>query len=50
MGNPGTGKTHLATAIARTLKKQGYLVGHLTTGLLLSKRRKYIDNGRKDIK
>ncbi|MBT2735325.1 ATP-binding protein [Bacillus sp. ISL-7] len=37
MGNPGTGKTHLATAIARTLKKQGYLVGHLTTGMLLSK-------------
>jgi DNA replication protein DnaC len=37
MGNPGTGKTHLATAIARTLKKQGYLVGHMTKGMLLSK-------------
>lgn len=37
MGNPGTGKTHLVTAIARTLKKQGFLIGLITTGTLLSK-------------
>lgn len=37
MGNPGTGKTHLATAIARTIKEKGFLVGQLTTGSLLSK-------------
>ncbi|MBO1005755.1 ATP-binding protein [Pseudogracilibacillus auburnensis] len=37
MGNPGTGKTHLSTAIARTLKEQGVLVALLTTGTLLSK-------------
>ncbi|WP_409405707.1 ATP-binding protein [Priestia megaterium] len=37
MGNPGTGKTHLVTAIARTLKEKGFLVGLLTTGQLLTK-------------
>lgn len=37
MGNPGTGKTHLSTAIARTLKEQGFHVGFLTTGMLLTK-------------
>lgn len=36
MGNPGTGKTHLCTAIARTLKEKGCIVGFLTTGKLLS--------------
>lgn len=37
MGNPGSGKTHLVTAIARTLKKEGFLIGFLTTGKLISK-------------
>lgn len=36
MGNPGTGKTHLCAAIARTLKEKGFIVGFLTTGKLLS--------------
>jgi DNA replication protein DnaC len=36
MGNPGTGKTHLSAAIARTAKEKGYTVGFLTTGYLLS--------------
>jgi len=36
MGKPGTGKTHLATAIARTAKKEGLSVGFLTTGMLLT--------------
>lgn len=36
MGNPGTGKTHLCSAIARTAKEEGYTVGFLTTGYLLS--------------
>lgn len=36
-GNPGTGKTHLCVAIARTLKEKGFIVGFLTTGQLLSK-------------
>lgn len=35
-GNPGTGKTHLCVAIARTLKEKGYTVGFLTTGQFLS--------------
>ncbi|MEM5008352.1 ATP-binding protein [Priestia megaterium] len=37
MGNPGAGKTHLVTAISRTLKEQGFCVAQLTTGRLLSK-------------
>ncbi|MDF2947599.1 MAG: hypothetical protein K0S51_2278 [Bacillales bacterium] len=37
LGNPGTGKTHLATAIARTIKDKGFLVGYITTGALLAK-------------
>lgn len=36
MGNPGTGKSHLSVAIARTLKASGFTVGFLTTGKLLS--------------
>ncbi|MFJ7995468.1 ATP-binding protein [Peribacillus frigoritolerans] len=36
-GNPGTGKTHLCVAIARTLKEKGFIVGFLTIGQLLSK-------------
>lgn len=37
MGSTGTGKTHLCTAIARSLKQKGFLVGFLTTGTLLRK-------------
>lgn len=37
MGNPGTGKSHLCAAIARTLKGHGHIVGFLTSGQLLSK-------------
>jgi len=37
LGNPGTGKTHLCSAIARTLKENGVIVGFLTTGELLRK-------------
>lgn len=39
MGNPGTGKSHLCAAIARTIKEvkqKGFSVGFLTTGQLLS--------------
>lgn len=36
MGSPGTGKTHLCSAIARTVKEAGYIVGFLTTGKVLS--------------
>ncbi|MEH7340858.1 ATP-binding protein [Priestia megaterium] len=36
MGNPGTGKSHLCVAIARTIKEKGFSVGFLTTGKLLS--------------
>jgi DNA replication protein DnaC len=34
-GNPGTGKSHLATAIARTLKARGISVGFCPTELLI---------------
>jgi DNA replication protein DnaC len=37
MGNPGTGKTHLSAAAARTLREKGFTVGFLTTGQLLAK-------------
>ncbi|WP_100400613.1 ATP-binding protein [Bacillus sp. FJAT-44742] len=47
MGNPGTGKTHLTTAVARTLKEKGILVGHLTTGTLLSKIKSTYQKGSK---
>lgn len=36
MGNPGTGKTHLSIAIARSLKQKGFTVGFITTGRLLA--------------
>lgn len=36
MGNPGTGKSHLCAAIARTMQDKGFTVGFLTTGKLLS--------------
>jgi DNA replication protein DnaC len=37
MGNTGTGKTHLCTAAARTLKEKGFTVVFLTSGQLLAK-------------
>ena len=37
MGNPGTGKTHLCTAVARNLKANGFIVGLLTTGQIRAK-------------
>lgn len=36
MGSPGSGKSHLTVTIARTLRAEGYIVGFLTTGQLLS--------------
>lgn len=45
MGNPGTGKTHLCSAIARTAKDKGFSVGFLTTGYLLSLIKKTFQNG-----
>lgn len=36
IGNPGAGKSHLATAVARTLKERGYAVGYFTMGRLLT--------------
>lgn len=37
LGNPGTGKSHLSVAIARTIKLKDYIVGYLTTGEVLRK-------------
>lgn len=37
MGSPGTGKSHLCAAIARTVKEHGYSVGFITTGEVLRK-------------
>jgi DNA replication protein DnaC len=37
MGNPGTGKSHLCAAIARTLRASGFTVGFITTGALFNK-------------
>ncbi|WHY01358.1 ATP-binding protein [Neobacillus sp. DY30] len=45
MGNPGTGKSHLCAAIARTVKEKGIVVGFLTTGQLLSKIKATYQNG-----
>ncbi|RKQ17493.1 ATP-binding protein [Ureibacillus endophyticus] len=36
MGSPGTGKTHLSVATARTIKEAGFIVGFLTTGQLMT--------------
>lgn len=36
-GNPGTGKSHLCAAIARTIKAKDYIVGYVTTGEILRK-------------
>lgn len=36
LGNPGTGKTHLCSAIARNVKQKGFTVGFMTLGKLLS--------------
>lgn len=35
-GNPGTGKSHLCSAIVRNAKDKGFIVGYLTTGKVLS--------------
>jgi DNA replication protein DnaC len=37
MGNPGTGKTHLSKAIARTLKARGFKVGYIPAVELFNK-------------
>lgn len=37
MGNPGTGKTHLSKAIARTLQKRGFKVGYIPAVELFNK-------------
>lgn len=37
MGNPGTGKTHLSKAIARTLKARGFKVGYISAVELFNK-------------
>lgn len=50
MGNPGTGKTHLATAIARTVKEKGGLVGLITTGNLLTKIQSTFNKGASQTK
>lgn len=45
MGNPGTGKTHLAKAIARTLRARGVKVGYVTSVEIFNKiRATYKDN------
>lgn len=36
-GSPGTGKSHLCAAIARTIRAKEYIVGYLTTGEVLRK-------------
>lgn len=45
MGNPGTGKSHLSVAVARTLKSAGFTVGFLTTGKLFSLIKETYKNG-----
>jgi DNA replication protein DnaC len=37
MGNPGTGKTHLSKAIARTLRQRGFKVGYIPAVELFNK-------------
>lgn len=45
MGTPGSGKTHLCAAVARYIKENGFIVGFLTTGKLLSKIKSTYKNG-----
>lgn len=45
MGNPGTGKTHLSKAIARTLKARGFKVGFMPAVELFNKIKKTFDSG-----
>jgi DNA replication protein DnaC len=45
MGNPGTGKTHLSKAIARTLKARGYKVGFISAVELFNKIKATFNNG-----
>ncbi len=45
MGNPGTGKTHLSKAIARTLKARGFKVGYLSSVDLFNKIKATFDGG-----
>ncbi|WLR44522.1 ATP-binding protein (plasmid) [Bacillus carboniphilus] len=45
MGNPGTGKTHIAKAVARTLKHQGFKVGYISAVDLFNKIKATFDNG-----
>lgn len=45
MGNPGTGKTHLSKAIARTLKTKGFKVGYIPAVELFNKIKATFDGG-----
>lgn len=45
MGNPGTGKTHLSKAIARTLRARGFKVGYLSAVDLFNKIKATYDGG-----
>jgi DNA replication protein DnaC len=45
MGNPGTGKTHLSKAIARTLKARGFKVGYISAVELFNKIKATFNNG-----
>jgi DNA replication protein DnaC len=45
MGNPGTGKTHLSKAIARTLKARGFKVGYIPAVDLFNKIKATYDGG-----
>lgn len=45
MGNPGTGKTHLSKAIARTLKARGFKVGYISAVDLFNKIKATFNNG-----
>lgn len=45
MGNPGTGKTHLSKAVARTLKQKGFKVGFIPSVELFNKIKATFDGG-----
>lgn len=46
MGNPGTGKTHLSKAIARTLRARGFKVGYIPAVDLFNKIKATYDTGQ----